>query len=98
MIHFRMGRDDALRTRFAISPLHELPWARWAAPRAERIADSVDVVHRLIHPPGDWVPDFFSPPPETPLPDVAAELERVAAVPLETVRRELRRRYEVGGN
>src|SRR3954453_16046325 len=113
MIRFRLGRDDALRTRFALSPLHELqwavevvrdparrsihlPWARWAAPRAERIEASVDLLHSLLAPPGGYVPDFIAPPPETPLPDVAAEIERVAATPPETARRELQKRFERG--
>ena len=113
MITFRMGRDDALRTRFAISPLHEmqwavevvrdparrsihLPWARWAEPRARRIAPSVELLHSLLALPGGYVPDFIAPPPETPLPDVAAEIERVAATPPETARRELQKRFDRG--
>jgi DNA-binding transcriptional ArsR family regulator len=111
MIRFLMGREDALRTRFAISPLHEmqwavevvrdpsrrsihLPWARWAEQRAARVSDSVDLLHALLHPPGGYVPDFVAPPPATPLPDVEAEIDRVASTPPETARRELMKRYE----
>jgi DNA-binding transcriptional ArsR family regulator len=109
MITFQISRDDALRTRFALSPLHEmqwavevvrdpsrrsihLPWARWAAPRAEPIAHHVDVLHAMVAPPG-YAPDFMAPPPESPLPDVDEELARVAATPPATAARELGWRF-----
>jgi DNA-binding transcriptional ArsR family regulator len=115
LIHFVMQRDDVLRTRFAISPLHELQWAvevvrdpsrrsihlpfaRWAEPRAARIAESIEVLNALMDPPGDWVPDFHAPPPETPLPEIEAEIERVERGDPAQAQRELERRYEIAGN
>src|SRR4051812_13234331 len=104
MVRYRFARDDLLRTRFAISPLFEatasvtalrdpagaslhLPWVRAAR---ERLAGAdVSMVDALVSGPNAYTPDFISPPPESPLPDVAAELERVARTPLERVRSEV---------
>src|SRR3954468_21166481 len=102
MIHYRFDHDDLLRTRFAISPLFEataslsalrdpakasihLPWVRAAR---ERLGDTdVSMVDALVAGPGEgYTPDFISPPPETPLPDVEAEIERVARTPAAQVR------------
>src|SRR4051812_14961708 len=103
MIRYRFGRDDLLRTRFAISPLFEatasvtalrdpggaslhLPWVR--AARARLAGADLSMVDALVSARGDYTPDFISPPPESPLPDVAAELARVARTPSAQVRRE----------
>jgi DNA-binding transcriptional ArsR family regulator len=110
MIVFRFDHDDLLRTRFAISPLFEalssvavmrdpagaslhLPWVRAARPRLGDL--DVSVLQALV-PHYGYTPDFISPPPASPLPDVWAEIERVRATPLSQVRRELGYAYPQG--
>src|SRR3954469_8947671 len=105
MIRYRFARDDLLRTRFAVSPLFEatasvaalrdpaaaslhLPWVR--AARAALGDLDLSLLDALVGRPGGYTPDFISPPPESPLPDVAAEIERVARTPPAQVREELR--------
>ena len=102
-IWYWFTRDDLLRTRFAISPLFEataslqtlrdpgsasihLPWIREARERTDGL--ELDLLHALV--PGQgYHPDFIAPPPETPLPDVATEIERVGNTPTAQVRKEL---------
>lgn len=103
MIRFHFGRDDLLRTRFAVSPLLEashslaslrdparssihLPWVR-AAREATRDLD-LSLLHALV-PDSGYVPDFISPPPGTPLPDVDEEIERVRRTSVATMRQEI---------
>jgi len=77
----------------AASSLH-LPWVRTAR---ERVAAPPALDLRMLEalvPRAAYVPDFASPPPETPLPDVAAEIERVRATPPRQVRREIALAYE----
>lgn len=108
MISYSFTTDDLLRTRFAISPLLEataslsalrdpgnrgsihLPWVRVAR---EAVKDLDLTELELLTVGGSYVPDFLSPPPETPLPDVEAELARVARTPPEQVRAELGWRF-----
>lgn len=108
MIIFRFTTDDLLRTRFAISPLLEatislstlrdpgnrgsihLPWIRAVRPAVEKL-DLSEL--EMVTVGGSYVPDFLSPPPDTPLPDVEAELERVRRTPPEQVRTELGWRF-----
>src|SRR3954451_14689679 len=104
MIRYRFGRDDLLRTRFAMSPLFEatasvaalretaaaslhLPWVR--AARGRLAGADLSMLEALGSRPGDYTPDFISPPPESPLPDVPAELARVARTPAAQIRREV---------
>jgi hypothetical protein len=108
MIIYRFGPDDLLRTRFAISPLFEataslpalrdparaslhLPWVREARRRTRGL--ELDVLHALVASRG-YVPDFISPPPQTPLPDVELEIERVRRTPVRQMRREVGWRFE----
>ena len=108
MIAYRFGRDDLLRTRFAISPLFELqasvavlrdpgvrsvhiPWVRDAR---GRLAGFDYAMLDALLPDRGYAPDFFAPPPRSPLPDVAEELERVRATEPAQVRRELGWRFE----
>ena len=108
VIAYRFGRDDLLRTRFAISPLFELqasvtalrdpgahsvhlPWVRAAR---ERLAGLDYAMLDALLPDRGYAPDFFAPPPRSPLPDVAEELERVRATEPAQVRRELGWRFE----
>ena len=103
MIRYRFGHDDLLRTRFAISPLFEatasvavlrdparssihVPWVRAARARVEGL--DYGLLSALV-PEQGYTPDFISPPPESPLPDVEAEIERVRRIPAAQVRREL---------
>ena len=108
VIAYRFGRDDLLRTRFAISPLFELaatvpvlrdPGAHsvhlpWVREARTRLAGFDYSLFDAIHPGGAYAPDFVAPPPRTPLPDVAEELARVRATPPERVRQELALAFE----
>ncbi|MQY02553.1 ArsR/SmtB family transcription factor [Actinomadura macrotermitis] len=104
MITFGFGADDVARVRFAFSPLWELvnslrvladpaghalhlPWARAVRPRLRGL-DLAPL--RALVPAAGYVPDFLTPPPESPLPDLAAELAVVRATPPEVVAAELR--------
>ena len=110
MIAYRFGRDDLLRTRFAISPLFELvasvrvlrdPGAHsvhlpWVREARARLAGLDYALLDALHPDRPYAPDFMAPPPRTPLPDVREELERVRATPPERVRLELGWTFEGG--
>lgn len=108
MIAYVFSPEDLLRIRFAISPLFEataslpalrepghyslhLPWIR--AARERLVGVDYGMLDALI-PDAGYTPDFISPPPETPLPDVAAEIERVRRTPAAQVRRELGSLFE----
>ncbi|WP_327086156.1 winged helix-turn-helix domain-containing protein [Nonomuraea sp. NBC_01738] len=85
--------EDVARIRFAFSPVWELaaslrtlrdparqsvhlPWIKAVRPRLAWL--DLDELFALI-PPADYLADFLTPPPDTPLPDFAAELARVRA-------------------
>src|SRR4051794_8028460 len=104
MIRYRFGQDDVLRTRFAVSPLFEatasvaalrdpaghslhLPWIRDARERLGGTDHAM--LDGLVSDRGRYTPDFIAPPPESPLPDVQAEIERVGRTPAAQVRREV---------
>ena len=103
MIVYRFGREDLLRTRFAISPLFELvasvrvlrdPGAHsvhlpWVREARARLAGLDFALLDALHPDGPYSPDFMAPPPGTPLPDVDEEFARVRATPPERARAEL---------
>jgi DNA-binding transcriptional ArsR family regulator len=92
-VEWRFGADDLARLRFAFSPMWELvvslrvlrsparhslhlPWLRAVRPRL----GAVDLAELFaLVPPQGYMADFLTPPPDTPLPDFAAELERVRA-------------------
>lgn len=103
MIEFVFTPDDAARVRFAFSPVWEavgalrvladpsssalhLPWLRAARPR---LADLDLGLLRTLVPATGYVADFLTPPPTTPLPDFATELETVRATPRTVVAEEL---------
>ncbi|MFC4906777.1 ArsR/SmtB family transcription factor [Actinomadura gamaensis] len=104
MIEFVFSPDDAARVRFAFSPVWEavgalrvladpsrralhLPWLRAVRPRLE----GLDLgLLRIMVPATGYVADFLTPPPSTPLPDFAAELETIRATPRDVVVEELR--------
>lgn len=108
MIELRLTVEDVAQTRFAVSPLLEavmsfralreparhalhLPWVRRA--RAALVGVDLDLLAALVPGPG-YLPDFLSPPPTTPLPELADELAAVAAVPPDRVRTEVGWVYE----
>jgi hypothetical protein len=108
MIRFHFRRDDLLHTRFALSPLldasHSLAALRdparssvhleWVRTAREATRDlDLALLHALV-PDTGYVPDFISPPPETPLPDVPTELERVRRTSVATMRQEIGFLYE----
>ncbi|MEU8341631.1 DUF5937 family protein [Spirillospora sp. NPDC048832] len=104
MIEFVFAPDDVARVRFAFSPLWEmvrslrvladpsghalhLPWVRTVRPRLRGLG--LEPLREVVGAAG-YIPDFLTPPPETPLPDLGAELETVRATPPEVVAAELR--------
>jgi DNA-binding transcriptional ArsR family regulator len=107
VIGYRFGREDLLHTRFAISPLFELqasvrairdpgaasvhlPWVRAAR---ERLGGFDYALLDAVLPDRGYAPDFLAPPPRSPLPDVAEELERVRGTNALQVQRELGWRF-----
>jgi hypothetical protein len=101
-VTLRFGSDDALRCRFAISPLweahaalytlrdateaHHLPWVR----RARAALADVDLSPLYaVLPARGYTPDFVAPPPAGPAETFDAELARVRATAPEVAAREL---------
>ncbi|WP_310737900.1 ArsR/SmtB family transcription factor [Microbispora sp. H10949] len=94
-VEWRFTPDDVARLRFAFSPMWELvaslrvlraparhsphlPWLRAVQPRLRGL-DLTDLF--ALVPLSGYLPDFLTPPPDTPLPDFLGELERVRATP-----------------
>jgi DNA-binding transcriptional ArsR family regulator len=103
MVRFVFGAEDVARVRFAFSPNWELvsslralhrpsahalhvPWVQEA--RAALQGFDMSLLDALA-PPEGYVPDFFAPPPDTPLPDFEDELAAVRRVPADQVRHEI---------
>lgn len=103
MLRLDLGPDELAATRFACSALNEtvaslgvlndptghtmhLPWYRDVAGLADQL--DLELIRALV-PPKGYAPDFPSPPPDRQLPDLDADLARVAATPPERVRAEL---------
>jgi len=103
VLRLDLGPDELAATRFACSALQEtvaslrvlddptahtmyLPWYRDVAGRAARL--ELGLLRALV-PANGYVPDFISPPPDSPLPDLDADLARVAATPPDRVRAEI---------
>ncbi|NDU72190.1 ArsR family transcriptional regulator [Actinomadura sp. DSM 109109] len=103
MIEFVLAPDDVARVRFAFSPLWEmvrslrvladpsgyalhLPWVRAVRPRLRGL--DIGPLREVV-PPAGYIPDFLTPPPDTPLPDLSAELATVRATPPAVVAAEL---------
>jgi DNA-binding transcriptional ArsR family regulator len=96
-VEWRFGADDLARLRFAFSPMWELvaslrvlrapsrhavhlSWLRAVRPRL----GSIDLSELFaLAPTYGYMSDFLTPPPDTPLPDFAAELSRVRLTPPE---------------
>jgi DNA-binding transcriptional ArsR family regulator len=83
--------EDVARIRFAFSPMWELvaslrtlqkpgrqsihlPWLKAVRPRLAAL-DLAELF--ALVPPAGYLADFITPPPDTPMPDFAAELDRV---------------------
>ncbi|MGN9839673.1 DUF5937 family protein [Nonomuraea sp. H19] len=83
--------EDVARIRFAFSPMWELvaslrtlqgparqsihlPWLKAVRPRLAGL-DLAELF--ALVPPAGYLADFITPPPDTPMPDFAAELDRV---------------------
>jgi len=105
MVEFRVGPDDLLRCRFAISPLWETVAALRVAlqpdrqtvhtPWLRRHAGQLEglpraLLQELLPAEGEAL-NFLTPPPRGPLEHINAELERVRTTPVEVVRAELAR-------
>jgi DNA-binding transcriptional ArsR family regulator len=110
VLTFHLDPDELARTRFACSVLHEtiaslravadpsahamhLPWLREAVPR---LAGLDLALLRALVPAEGYVPDFVMPPPDSPMPDLTAELNRVEATPADQVHEELREAFPDG--
>jgi DNA-binding transcriptional ArsR family regulator len=108
LIEMAFAAEDLVHTRFAVSPLWEavasvrtlrdpgahalhLPWVEIARPRTRDL--DLAPVEALLAGRGGYTPDFLTPPPGTPLPDLEAELARLRATPPREVRRELALRF-----
>lgn len=108
MLRFRFRPDDLLHVRFALHPLGELVWGAaavadpsqasihlpWVRAALERLGDlDWELLAELSLAPHGYGVDFPTPPPTSPLPDLDAELVRVAATPPDRVRHELALRW-----
>ncbi|WP_084962305.1 ArsR/SmtB family transcription factor [Thermoactinospora rubra] len=104
-IEWELAPEDLARLRFAFSPIWELvaslrtlrdparqavhlPWVRAARPRLAGL--DMRELFALV-PPEGYIADFITPPPDTPLPDFPAELERVRQADPARVLEEVRR-------
>ncbi|GAA4555450.1 ArsR/SmtB family transcription factor [Planotetraspora kaengkrachanensis] len=102
-IEWRFTPDDVARLRFAFSPMWELvtslrvlrsparhslhlPWLRAVRPRLRDL--DLSELFALV-PVTGYMPDFLTPPPDTPLPDFMAELDRVRNAPPHTAAEEV---------
>ncbi len=103
MIEWRFTPDDVARIRFAFSPLFELvmslivlrapashslhlPWVRATRPLVATL--DLSELFALVPVRGPTA-DFLAPPPASPLPDFAEELQAVRATPPDRVAAEL---------
>jgi DNA-binding transcriptional ArsR family regulator len=111
VIAYRFGREDLLRTRFAISPLMEVSGsvdafrdpgqhavhAPWAAWARERVIGvEWDLLDAVVPADGPFYPDFVSPPPREPQARLEGELRRVLETSPAQVAVELTRAYPGG--
>ncbi|MFI7613311.1 DUF5937 family protein [Nonomuraea terrae] len=92
--------EDVARIRFAFSPMWELvaslrtlqqparqsmhlPWLKAVRPRLAGL--DLSELFGLV-PPSGYLADFLTPPPDTPIPDFATELDRVRSTDPELAR------------
>lgn len=102
---FVFGRDDAARTRFAVSPLLETVLAlrvllepqrrRYHLPWLDSVRPALERLDLwpllVLSPRIGWTPDFLSPIPAGPSTTIADQLAQVRATPPEQVAREVER-------
>ncbi|WP_405014182.1 ArsR family transcriptional regulator [Kitasatospora sp. NBC_01539] len=109
MHRFRLGLEDLASASFACSPLQEvtLSLRMWVHPGVyvhqtaafERLRpaferlDGVELLRSLVATANRYQPDFLTPRPTTPFPDVRAELETVRAFPPDRLRGELEQTF-----
>lgn len=104
VIEFVFTAEDVARTRFAFSALGEVvrsvrvlrdaaahaihvPWIHEAVPALAGL--DLQLLLALI-PAQGYIPDFLTPAPTSPLPQIEDELDRMRATPIELVRRDVR--------
>ncbi len=101
-VRIHLGTEDLANVRFAFSAAAELlaslrvlsdparhalhlPWVS----QVRAIADDFPLLRAMVAPHG-YVPDFITPTPEDPFPELADELERVRSAPEGRVKHEAR--------
>jgi DNA-binding transcriptional ArsR family regulator len=111
MLELEFSAADLANTNLAYSPLLEAvgslrmlqmagvepmyqPWVDDVWPRVQTLAEFP--LLRALVPPGTYLPDFLTPPPSTPTPDVAAELQTIVTTSPDVVRRDLLCAYPDG--
>ncbi|MBB5779487.1 DUF5937 family protein [Nonomuraea jabiensis] len=99
-VEWMLRPEDVARIRFAFSPMWELvaslrtlqgparqsihlPWLKAVRPRLAGL-DLAELF--ALVPAGGYIADFITPPPDTPMPEFAAELERVRSADPERAR------------
>ncbi|MEV4275056.1 ArsR/SmtB family transcription factor [Actinoplanes xinjiangensis] len=111
MLVLRFDADDLASVRFACSPLQEVVMSLWIWQNPSRYAIHLPLVRMsasrlsgvdwpllqaLIGPAG-FLPDFLTPHPAVPRPDIADELDAVRATDHDVVRQDLRNAAGAGG-
>jgi DNA-binding transcriptional ArsR family regulator len=103
MLEYLVDTDQLAHTRFGCSVLHEvvaamrvlgdpgahamhLPWVRATLPAVPALG--LRLLPALV-PPAGYIPDFLTPPPDSPFPALPTELARLRASPGEQVATEL---------
>lgn len=103
MVRFVFGVEDLARTRFAISPMHELVQSLLALRDPSTAALHVPWLRSLsgrlggldleravaLVPERGYMPDFLTPPPAGPLGDVEDDLRALRRTPTKQIRREM---------
>jgi DNA-binding transcriptional ArsR family regulator len=110
MVRYEFGLSDLARLRFAISPMWELvislralrdpseatmhlPWVRSVRERVR----GLDLLPLLgLVPLNGYIPDFLTPPPDSPLANFEDELDAIRSTPTARVRREVGLRVRDG--
>jgi DNA-binding transcriptional ArsR family regulator len=64
-------------------------WAAGAAERITRAGVDLDLLFELVDPAVWYLADFLTPPPQTPVPDLATDLSALRRVPAEQIRADL---------
>ncbi|KAB1927331.1 ArsR family transcriptional regulator, partial [Micromonospora sp. ALFpr18c] len=74
----------------AAHALH-VPWVKQVAPRVAAAAGAFDLLFALVPVPSWYIPDFVTPPPTTPVPDLQTELADLRRTAPQQVRTDLDR-------